>query len=84
MAVRQRIEAVEKKINVDPKIERWEAVILDERDGKYYTNDLTDQRRQLNNDEMAGLRKPGIGLIVMKLVNEPLPKENLTTEEKND
>ena len=84
MTTKQRIKAVEKMIDVDPKIVCWETVIQDERDENYYTNDLSSNRRQLTDDEMEVLRQPGIGLIVMKLVNEPLPKENLTTEEKND
>lgn len=85
MSYEDRLKKVGEKIDYgDQKVEMWQAVILDDRDGQYYTNDLSSNRRLLTDEELTEMKSPGHGLIVLRLVDAPLPKENIKTEEQDE
>ena len=82
---KRKVAQMEKVIDAEhAQTTEWNSVILDEKVGKYYTTDLSSARRQLSDAELAEMRQPGKGLIVMRLVDAPIPDDNLTTEKKND
>lgn len=75
MSFESRLKKVADKIEGGPNIKEWRCVV--KIDGQYYTTGLTSkERRLLTNKELTELRKPGVGLIVLKLVDAPIPEEN--------
>lgn len=74
---KRKVSQMEKVIDAGHnQIAEWHAVILDEKDGRYYENDLRRTRRLLTDEELAKMREPGHGLIVLRLVDAPIPEEN--------
>lgn len=82
MTNRNKIDKIAKQVDAgNANVTDWHAVILDERDGKYYENSLKSTRRRLTDEELAAMKAPGHGMIVLKLVDAPVPEENIRSEE---
>jgi len=81
MTNKTKTEKLEKIVGAgNAQITTWHAAILDDHDGRYYTNDLSSNRRLLTDEELAEMKSPGHGLIVVRLVDAPLPPENQIQE----
>lgn len=81
---KRKVRELEKAIDAThPQVNEWVSVVLI--DGKYYTPGLNSKtRRLLTEEELADLKRPGVGVITMKITDAPIPAENLTTEEVKD
>ena len=78
MTNKSKTERLEKIVGAgQANVKKWHAVVLDDADQKYYTNELTPAKRRLLTDaELAEMRSPGHGMIVVRMVDAPIPPGN--------